>query len=246
LAKGGEVNIYAGIIQRVPRAALGSADDTFLIKGRRNIMKRGLIGFAVLVLALGVTQARAENVVNNYDFLDGFDFWETSYGGPGTFTIEVLEEYEGYQGVLHVMRTGSGNVNGKAWVTQDFDEDPFDCVADSMRISVRCKVVSHTLEDSGWWSTYYGGFGEYPLHFIVYSQDTGTPGGWDYIVWNKALLTAKNSEPLTNYQKIPKNRWVKGNVKVDLDGHSLTGLALLSSGWDFEIYLDYIEIEPIS
>jgi hypothetical protein len=208
-------------------------------------MRNRLLVCIVFLLTVFTVGAFAENIVDNSDFLSDFDYWEQSQAGVGDFTVEVLPYFEGYDGVLHVKRTNSGSDGGRVSIWQRFSTYPGDCVADQMKISARFKIVSHSLTSSGWASTAMGGIGEYPLHFKVSSNQGAAGPDPINLIWNMGFLTQTNTEPLTNYIRVPLNTWVQGSVTIDLDGYSLTGLCIDSNGWDYEIYLDYITIEPI-
>jgi hypothetical protein len=191
---------------------------------------------AILVIALGAASAWADDIVDDGGFANGLDEWTTSQSGAGTHTIEVLSSYESYSDVLHLKRTGSGNDGGGQRVTQTFSTPPNQCIAGTVKVSARLKIVSHTLTNSGWWSTMNGGIGEYPLRFKISSAST--------VVWNMGLMGYSNSEPLTNYYQVPLNTWVEGSLTVPLEHYGLTKLEITADGWDWDVYLDYVKVEP--
>jgi|GEM_PF-2555465 len=196
------------------------------------------------MLALSINGYSA-NIVDNSDFSNDLTDWTSSYGGQGDFTIEVLPSYGGYTDVLHYQRTNSNNNGGNIQICQDFSVDPYNCHADRVKISLRFMIASHSLTNSGWWSESYGGFGEYPLHLYLgtLSGKFNTSGQ----VWNLGLLCNNNSSDyLENYMAFPQNTWISGSGTMPIDGYHLTTLTIIGEGWDFDVYVDYIEVEPIN
>ncbi len=211
-------------------------------------MGRKIVGVTVLVLVLGATQACVanipDNIVDNWDFSGESTDWKINSIGTGNFIAEKVNEYDGYQDVFHLKRTNSDDVRGATYVSQEFSTLPEDCVADSMKISIRFKIVSHSLSNSGDSAQYNGGYGDYPLHLFIHSG--GTPGSdMANVVWNKGLLTVENTEALTNYLDVAEDQWVEDSITVDLAGYSLTGLTIAARGWDWDVYIDYIKVEPM-
>ena len=192
----------------------------------------------VLAIAAGANWALAADIVDNGDFALGLDLWDTTRSGGGSHTIEVLDTFEGYTDVLHLKRTYSGADGGRQSVTQVFSTSPSECIAGTAKLTARFKVKSHNLHNSGWWAREHGGLGEYPLHFKIYSQDS-------WCIWNLGLLGYENSQLLTNYQKVPLNTWIEQSITVPLQYYTLTRVDICTAGWDRDVYVDYIKIEPM-
>ena len=55
----------------------------------------------------------------------------------------------------------------------------------------------------------------------------------------------ENSQLLTNYQIVPLNTWIEQSITVPLQYYSLTRMDISTAGWDRDVYVDYIKIEPM-
>ena len=200
-------------------------------------MKRRYVFGLGLAIAMSANWALAANIVDNGDFSQQLKHWTTSQSGRGIHTIEVLEKFEGYSGVLHLSRTDSRSDGGRQQVSQVFSTPPEECIAGTAKLTARYMVKSHSLHNSGWWARKHGDIGEYPLHFKIYSGST--------CVWNLGILGYNNTEALTNYHKVPLGKWVEETIIVPLNYYSLTRADICTAGWDRDVYVDYVKLEPM-
>lgn len=141
-----------------------------------------------------------EQLVKNHNFSKGFDHWERDVrmrsGKVGVF--EVKKDKRG-ETVFGYSRENSSDGSLVSVRQKLMREVRFKHIF----VYIHCRILRHTLESSGWWSTERGGFGEYPVMVRIQYYDRDEKERW----WLFGGLTKRNTEPFDNYWLLPKGRW---------------------------------------
>ncbi len=216
----------------------------------------GCVSAGTLEKLLDVLRKPAvRELVENGSFERGLSAWrKRSRMKRGRVkTLEVVRCGDG--SALKYERENAGADGGCVLVEQDLKVS----VRGLKRLilTLRGRVLSHDLNDSGWCSTRKGGTGEYPLHVSLDYLDAGERK----VSWKWGCLTRKNSEPLENYWLVRRGEWAM--MRLDLlddrarlepnrnrraGGRNLPAMEILrvvrvgGNGWDFSGEVDFVSL----
>lgn len=109
------------------------------------------------------------NLISNGDFAAGFAGWTQSSikqpGNPSVFSW-LIDEQDGMPApCFEYERTDSWADGGWCGLYQPVGKDVSGW--DSLQVSYDLKIISNSLDNSGWWSAVHGGWGETPARIIV-------------------------------------------------------------------------------
>lgn len=196
---------------------------------------RSLFVSCALLLAAGLASASAETMLFEENFNDG-DYSGWTYWAPGSGSSYVQVE----SGKLHIKRWGAGGSGRSTGIKRD---DVYIPLTDTVftRFDVRADYSS-VRNATGDGNT------EYPM---TYRLKLDSPQGdrWLYFSynddggWNK-LWGSGNHYQYGN--DLPGDTWVYDETyrlrDHFTDATAITEIALYGSGWDFEGWIDDIEI----
>jgi hypothetical protein len=136
------------------------------------------------------------------NFSDGLKGWTYSYSGrTGLGQAEVVYDREIDSDVLEYKRWQSYADGGSTGVYQNLDVNVDEC--SELYLETDVKVISNWLGDSGWWSYYRGGIGEFPAHIIMTYKDRDGKS-W---LWTHGFLPVKDRWGRKNYDVVTRNVW---------------------------------------
>ncbi|MBI4015315.1 MAG: hypothetical protein HY362_01190 [Candidatus Aenigmarchaeota archaeon] len=120
--------------------------------------------------------------------------------------------------------------------------------ATSIIVKARVKIISNTLEGSGWWSDINIGEGEYPVGiYLFYSRSGSSEDGR----WRWGFLPGPNPNGLKNYNIVPRGEWgefTSENIVNYLDKlpegrpTHIDRILVAGNGWDYVSRADNIEL----
>lgn len=186
------------------------------------------------------------NLLRNGDFSDGFNCWiKTSWkniNNPSQFFWNI-EAQDGTPAApcFDYKRTNSGSDGGWIGLFQKLRQhvDGWD----SLKVSYNVKIVSNTLNDSGWWWTVYGGWGETPgrivVHYLahlnsgdidvssikLYGIDIDNDGEVDFET-NLPVVGPSDLEDNTLMVKFDRQRLIEALLQARVPNNSIVGLVV--------------------
>ncbi len=116
------------------------------------------------------------NLIENGTFDENFAEWEKSSSkrpeNPSKAFWTIVPDDGMEAPSFNFRRTESKNDGGSVGLLQRLNQSVIGW--DSLQISYDAKIISNTLQDSGWWWTRYGGWGETPCRIVIqYLANTG-------------------------------------------------------------------------
>ncbi len=147
-------------------------------------------------------------LIKNGDFARGLDHWK-KYSGMKKGRVKTHALKGDKEKFVHWERVDAHGYGGEVGFSQELDADVSGC--ESLVLSVRVKVISHSLRNSGHWSTSHGGTGEYPVEVRFTYSDKNKE---KQLRWAHGFLLLKNTEPFENYSAVEKGKWF--NFDIDL------------------------------
>jgi len=178
----------------------------------------------------------------NGDFSYGLDGWEKWHSSnvDDEWKIEVEPTDNPYTNVLNFERSHSSNDGGVVTVLQrlNFDVSGYE----QLYLKADVKVVSNTLQGSGWWSDVYNQAGEYPVHLFVYYNDSNN----QQHLWSWGFLTEQNVNKKTNYNVVKAGEWYsftsQNLMELDPKPKIVTIVRVGGNGWDFHGKVDNVQL----
>ena len=206
-------------------------------------------------IRLGKEVIHSGDLVTNGGFEDGLYGWSSGGSGTGYWSYVVVNDGTEHPDALEYKRWASGADGGSAGVWQDLDILVSDY--DSLYLELDVKVISNALQNSGWWSYQYGGYGEFPVAvFIRYEDSEGNT--WN---WNHNFFPSDNDEYYgrTNFSYVDRNVWYHyvspnlADVTTTLTGphnqpipsptpYRITCISVGGTGWDFNGRIDNVNL----
>ena len=219
-------------------------------------MQRNMIEILSCLLVVGILMsasstivAAKENWIINGYFSDGLNNWTERGYGIGNRQVEVVYDDAINSSVLEFKRWNSGADGGMEGVYQNLSINVSEYK--SLYLETDIKVISNSLDDSGWWSDVYGGDGEFPVHiFLYYKDENGTDR-----LWTHGFLPVKDRLNRRNCDIVNRSEWyhyVSTNLvnvsTTTTQSHNvpiyspppktITGIFLGGKGWDFRGRID--------
>lgn len=206
-------------------------------------------------IKLGKEVIHSGNLVTNGGFEDGLNGWTTGSGGPGYYSHVVVDDGTEHPDALEYKRWGSGANGASVGAWQDLDILVSDY--DSLYLELDVEVISNSLQDSGWWSYQYGGYGEFPVAvFVRYEDSDGSIWNWNY-----NFFPSDDNEYFgrTNFGYVDRSVWYHyvspnlADVTTTLTGphnqpissptpYRITSISVGGTGWDFNGRIDNVNL----
>ncbi|HIJ98561.1 TPA: hypothetical protein H1005_01290 [archaeon] len=205
--------------------------------------KKSKIIISVIVMLIVFVSGCTDNSINrNLDFSAGLNKWEIAHSSnvEDAWNISVIQKDDSYKNVLDFWRDNSASDGGAVRVKQKLD---FDVSKKQLLIlEADVKVISHTLDGSGWWYDTHPGEGDYPVHiFLIYNDTTGKQQ-----VWSWGFLTGSNPNTKTNYDIVNASEWYhftsQNLMELVPRPEIITNIYVGGSGWDFQGRIDNTKI----
>lgn len=192
------------------------------------------------------------NLLTNGGFEDGLTGWESVFSGGGTSTTTVVLNGSHPDALQYQKIGGTG---GHCCVDQHLDILVSDYT--ELYVELDVKVISNTLQNSGWWSYEKGGYGEWPAKVDIFYEDAGGTV-WR---WIHAFFPSDNNEYYgrTEFEYVTRNTWVhyvSPNL-VDMvttktepynqpisspPPHRITRIRVGGNGWSFKGRFDNVNL----